>query len=62
LESTYEKCLKVKEYVLPEEMIRTDKRLVEGDQIIIKGQVPNPFNGNITVNLMHRALVATSDG
>uniref|UniRef100_A0A914KHP1 Galectin n=1 Tax=Meloidogyne incognita TaxID=6306 RepID=A0A914KHP1_MELIC len=42
-------------------MAKTNKRLVEGDQIIIKGQVPNPFNGNITVNLMHRALVATPD-
>uniref|UniRef100_A0A915P7J1 PDZ domain-containing protein n=1 Tax=Meloidogyne floridensis TaxID=298350 RepID=A0A915P7J1_9BILA len=56
LESTSKKCLQVKEYKLPSNMAKTNKRLVEGDQIIIKGQVPNPFNGNITVNLMHRAL------
>nr|CAD2204225.1 unnamed protein product [Meloidogyne enterolobii] len=37
-------------------MIRTDKKFVKGDQIIIKGQVPNPFNESITVNLMYRAL------
>jgi len=41
-------------------MAKTDKRLVQGDQIIIKGQVPNPFNETtITVCLMHRALEVT---
>jgi len=60
LESTSKKCLKVKEYKLPSNMAKTDKRLVQGDQIIIKGQVPNPFNETtITVCLMHRALEVT---
>nr|CAD2158242.1 unnamed protein product [Meloidogyne enterolobii] len=60
LEVNDKKCLKVKEYVLPSNIAKTDKGLVEGDQIIIKGQVPNPFNETtITVCLMHRALEVT---
>ncbi|CAK5077906.1 unnamed protein product [Meloidogyne enterolobii] len=55
LESTSEKCLLVEEYKLPSTIIRTEK-LEKGDQIIIKGQVPNPFSGSIFVTLMHRTL------
>jgi len=61
LESSSEKCLKVKEYRLPEEMIRTDKKFEKGDQIIIKGTVPTPFNESITVNLMYRALESNKE-
>jgi len=60
LDSTSEKCLQVKEYKLPSNIAKTNKKLVEGDQIIIKGTVPNPFNETtITVCLMHRALEVT---
>ena len=61
MESTSEKCLQVKEYKLPENIAKTNKKLVEGEQIIIKGTVPNPFNGSVTVSLMHRAIESNKD-